>query len=307
MEYIKVSGSLSFSKVIAGFMHIAEREIPPEETLEFVEKCLEMGITTMDHADLYGEYDGSKYLRRSDKLFGDAVLRKKPSLREKMNIVTKCGVVWANKEKGTVRHYDLSKEHIKKSLETSLRNLSTDYLDLFLLHRPDFLADPAETAEAVFSLVQEGKIRNLGVSNFTPAQIDMMQSYLNIPIVTNQTRASVNVTDFLFDGTTEIALRRGMPLMAWGPLGGKKGVFFKDESEDSLRLKEVLVGMAEKYQVDEMEKIMYAWLYKHPANICVVCGTTKIERIKTAVDALKVNLSREDWYALLEASTGKPC
>lgn len=307
MDYVYVSESLTFSKVIAGFMHIAERVIPPDELLYFVESCIDMGITTMDHADIYGEYDGSNYARRSDKLFGDAVLRQKPSLRDKMSIVTKCGVVWPSKEKKTVRQYNLSKSHIKQSVEVSLRNLSTDYVDLLLLHRPDFLADPEETAQIVESLVNEGKVKNLGVSNFAPHQIEMMQSYLKIPIITNQIRASVNVPGFLFDGSVEMAQSRRMPIMAWGPLGGKKGSFFKDESEGGLKLKETLGRIAEKYGVAEIEEIMYAWLYKHPAKICVVTGTTRIERVKTAVRALKVELSRDDWYELLEVSTGSPC
>ncbi|MFD2214954.1 aldo/keto reductase [Metabacillus endolithicus] len=294
MEYIKLSEQVDLSKVVIGCMRIKDAGMEGEQLLQFVQECLDLGVTSFDHAPVYGGY-------ACEKIFGDSVLRKDPSLREKMKLITKTGIVLPGLKGNKVIYYESSKEQILKEVDESLIKLGTDYIDLLLVHRPDIIGNPAETADALDSLVKSGKVLNVGVSNFMPSQVSMLQSYLSTPLVTNQMELSVQGLDNFFNGVTDDALTRRMPLMAWSPLGG--GNVFKNDDGDTTRLRDVIGEIANAHQTS-MDVVMYAWLYKHPVEVAAITGTMNINRVKSAVDALDVSLSYDEWYQILAASRG---
>lgn len=294
MKTVKIEEAFEISQVAAGCMRAADAKMNEEELLRFVEECMELGVTTFDHAPVYGNYT-------CEKLFGDSVLRKKPEMRTKMQLVTKTGIVLAGKNGNQTIYYESTGNEIRKEMDASLKNLGTDYVDLLLVHRPDPLADPAETADALDTLVKEGKVRYIGVSNYMPSQIEMLQSYMKNKIVINQIELSVKATENFFNGVTDDALTRRMPLMAWSPLGG--GSVFQGMDDQSVRLRNVLGEIAESKNTS-MDAVMYAWLFAHPARIAAITGTMNIKRVKTAAEALELSLSYDEWYRILEASRG---
>ena len=218
-----------------------------------------------------------------------------------MELITKAGIVCPGHYGNKTIYYNSTKEEILKEMDESLEKLGTDHVDLLLIHRPDPLADPAETADALETVVKEGKALNVGVSNFMPSQIAMLQSYMSIPLVTNQMELSVKNTENFFNGVVDDALTRKMPLMAWSPLGG--GDVFKGTDEKFVRLRTVLTAVAEQHQTT-MDAVMYAWLFTHPAKIAALTGTMNADRIRTAVHASDIQLSYDEWYQILEASRG---
>ena len=294
MRKIKLSADLEVSQVVMGCMRIVDSKIREEDLLKNVEACLDMGVTSIDHAPVYGCYT-------CEKIFGDAVLRKRPELRSKMEIITKTGIVLPGREGNKTIYYKSTKEEILKEMDESLEKLGTDYVDLLLVHRPDPLADPQETADALETLVKQGKVRQVGVSNFMPSQMTMLQSRLSLPITTNQMELSVKNTDNFFNGVVDDAFTRKMPLMAWSPLGG--GSVFKGEDEQSVRLRAVLTEIAQDHGTT-MDAIMYAWLFVHPVQIAAITGTMNADRIRTAAEATEISLSYDEWYRILEASRG---
>lgn len=294
MKYLKFGKKLELSKVIAGCMRCKDSGIEGSALLRFVEECLELGVTTFDHAPVYGGY-------QCERMFGDGVLRANPGLRTRMQIVTKAGIVLPGAEGNKTIYYKSTKEKIIQEAEESLQKLGTDYLDLLLIHRPDPLADPGELAAALEQLVKEGKVLEVGVSNYMPFQIAALQSYLSIPLVTNQMELSVKNTENFFNGVTDDAFQRKMPLMAWSPLGG--GSIFTTKEQQGVRLRECLKQIAEEHQTG-IDSVMYAWLFAHPVRIAAITGTMNIDRIKTAAAALELSLSYDEWYLILEASRG---
>lgn len=240
MKKIKLSENLELSQVVMGCMRIADSNLTENELLNLVEKCLDMGVTSIDHAPVYGGYT-------CEKIFGDAVLRKRPELRDKMQIITKAGIVCPGHYGNKTIYYNSTKEEILKEMDESLEKLGTDHVDLLLIHRPDPLADPAETADALETVVKQGKALNVGVSNFMPSQLTMLQSYMDIPLVTNQMELSVKNTENFFNGVVDDAFTRRIPLMAWSPLGG--GDVFKSTDEKFVRLRTVLTKIAEEHKL----------------------------------------------------------
>ena len=293
MKKIKLSENLSLSQVVMGCMRIADSGLTEAELLRLVEECLDMGVTSIDHAPVYGGYT-------CEKIFGDAVLRKKPELREKMELITKAGIVCPGHYGNKTIYYNSTKEEILKEMDESLEKLGTDHVDLLLIHRPDPLAYLAETADALETVVKEGKALNVGVSNFMPSQIAMLQSYMSIPLVTNQMELSVKNTENFFNGVVDDALTRKMPLMAWSPLGGD---VFKGIDENLYVFVHNSTAVAEQYQTT-IDAVMYAWLFTHPAKIAALTGTMNADRIRTAVHASDIQLSYDEWYQILEASRG---
>ena len=251
-------------------------------------------MTSIDHAPVYGGYT-------CEKIFGDAVLRKRPELRDKMQLITKAGIVCPGHYGNKTIYYKSTKEEILKEMDESLEKLGTDHVDLLLIHRPDPLADPAETADALETVVKQGKALNVGVSNFLPSQMTMLQSYLNIPLVTNQMELSVKNTENFFNGVVDDAFTRRIPLMAWSPLGG--GDVFKSTDEKFVRLRTVLTAIAEEHKTT-IDAVIYAWLFVHPVRIAAITGTMNADRIQKAVDATELELSYDEWYQILEASRG---
>ena len=276
------------SDIVVGTMRwgIWDAKFTTADYQRMIEKSLELGFTTFDHADIYGDHT-------TEAEFG-AVLKAHPELREQMEIVTKCGIlrVCDNKPQHYIKAYDSSKEHILQSAEDSLRNLNTDYIDVLLIHRPDFLLNPDEVGEAFELLYRSGKVRSFGVSNFTKSQVEMLSE--SVPVGTHQLEISVKALQAFSDGTLDQCAKDGIVPMAWSPLGGGE-------------LPEALVAELKKW-ADEFgttpQVIALAWLMQHPAGILPVVGTTKEENLVKSKEALSIKLDRQQWYSIYQASTG---
>lgn len=282
-----------FSRLITGAWRWDSLTLDAIEAL--INTSLENGITTFDHADIYGNYS-------CEELFGKAIANRS-SLRSAIQLVTKCGIKLLSDKKPEykIKHYDTSKEHITQSVESSLRNLKTDYLDLLLLHRPDPLMNPSEVAESFGMLKQSGKVLFFGVSNFSTAQIELLQSNLNDPLVTNQIEISLFKHQLLFDGTVDTLMKNRISPMAWSPLGG--GKFFTD-SEQNKNIQLQLEQLTGKYNCS-VSQLLLAWLLKHPAGIFPILGTTNSYRLTEGAQAGQVKLDHQDWFAMLKLVTGK--
>ena len=213
MKQVCLTENFSLSQVIFGCMRIVQSGISQDELMKLVKKCLDLGVDSFDHAPVYGRYT-------CEKIFGDAVLRKDPALRSQMKIVTKTGIVIPGRKGNDRIYYDARRASILAEMDESLERLGTDHVDLLLVHRPDPLADPAETADALDTLVAQGKALHVGVSNYTPAQMDALKKHLKAPLVTNQLEFSVKAVDNFFNGVSDDLFARGMKPMAWSPLGG---------------------------------------------------------------------------------------
>lgn len=297
LKRIQIAEDLSFSQIIHGHWRLAEWNISSEELLHLVEQCIEAGITTFDHADIYGNY-------MCEEIFGQA-LALKPSLRKEIQIVTKCGIklVSENRPHHKIKSYDTSKEHIITSAENSLQKMNTDYLDVLLIHRPDPFMDPYETAEAFHQLKEQGKVRHFGVSNFTPRQMDMLQREFNGPLVTNQIELSVLHEQPFFDGTINYLQKENIKPMAWSPLAG--GKLFKGQDEKSLRTRSVLEKVAKETGAESIDEVAYTWLLAHPAQVMPIVGSGQMNRIQSALNAVNITLTREQWFDILQESMGK--
>ena len=294
MEYVSLTENLKFSRIIAGCMRTLDAGMDGEKLRSFVHGCMELGIDTFDHAPVYGA-------GKCEKIFGDEVLRKDPSLRDKMKIVTKAGIILPGQKGNSHIYYDSTKANLLAEMDASLERLGTDHVDLLLIHRPDVLSNPQETAEALTEIVKAGKALNVGVSNYEPAQLEALQKYLPVKIVANQMEFSVKATYNFFNGVVDNAQMNQTGLMAWSLLGG--GSVFKGEDEQSVRLREVIKEIAENHQVS-MDVVMYAFVLRHPAKIMPITGTMNLDRVQNAVDALKLLLTYDEWYAILAASRG---
>lgn len=293
MERVKLSDDLELSRIVYGTWRIGDDEdTSPAHVQAKIEACLEQGITTIDQADIYFNYG-------AEDLFGTC-LKAAPGLRDKIEIVTKCDIVapigrYSDKR---VKYYDTSYDHITSSVDQSLSLMRIDQIDLLLVHRPDPLMDHHDTARALEEVIANGKVKTVGVSNFRPHDWSLLQSAMTSPLVTNQIEISLTTNDVFTNGDLAFHQERGIPPMAWSPLGG--GSLFDGSNA---RLTSVLGAMAEKHSVDTAS-IAIAWLLKHPAKIIPVMGTNKLSRIATFGEATRVMLDREDWFELYEVANG---
>jgi predicted oxidoreductase len=288
---------MNVSKVIAGVMKWGSwgSKFDTDSYEQIIKESIAIGVTTFDHADIYGDYN-------TEEEFGN-VLRKEPSLRQQMQLITKCGIrrPCATRPQFKIKSYDTSFKHIIESVETSLENLGTDYIDALLIHRPDFIMNADEIASAIAQLKQQGKVLHFGVSNFTPSQVSLINSRVKVEI--NQIQASVTYLQPFTDGTLDQCQELGIIPMAWSPLGGGN-IFSVTDDERILRIIAVAEILSTKYNTTP-DVILLSWLIQHPAKIVPVLGTSKPDRIKTALNALEIKLEREEWYMLWRASTGK--
>jgi len=293
LEKVKANAS----SIIIGTMRLGiwGANYNTQQMHQFIEQCLALGICDFDLADIYGHYT-------TEADFG-LVLKDRSSLREKLFITTKCGIqlITENRPKHQIKSYNSTKSHILQSVETSLKNLHTEYIDVLLIHRPDFLMQPSEIAEAFLNLNTAGKVNAFGVSNFTASQFDLLNTFT--PLITNQLEISAFHLNAFNDGTLNQCLKLGITPTAWSPLGG--GAFFTDKNNEQVqRLKPVIKKLAEKYNCSN-DELLLAWLKKHSSGIVPVIGTSKIERVKAALKAQSINIAHEDWYKVWEASTGE--
>ena len=284
---------MTFSPIIIGTMRwgIWGANHSTKIAQKLIETCLSEGLYTFDHADIYGDYT-------TEKLFGDA-LSEMHIKREEIQLISKCGIEMPCKNRNyQIKSYNYSKEHIIKSVEKSLENLQTDYLDLLLLHRPSPLMNPREIAETFDELREQKKVRHFGVSNFTPSQFELINDAF--PLVTNQVEISINHTDAFYNGTLDQMLLKKLRPMAWSVMGN----YFTQPSAQNARIKKVLDELCTKYGAEE-NHILLAFLFLHPAQILPVIGTSKEQTIKDLKKSLDLKLDREDWFRLLEAVEGK--
>ncbi|MGH1465291.1 MAG: aldo/keto reductase [Cognatishimia sp.] len=293
MDRIKLSPSLEMSRIVYGMWRLGDdSDTSPTHVEAKIQTCLEQGITTFDQADIYGEYV-------AEAVLGGA-LKANPSLRNQMQIVTKCDIVapCGRYSDAKVKYYDTSRAHIEKSVDISLKDMAIDHIDLLLVHRPDPLMDHHETGAALDDLVASGKVGNIGVSNFRPWDWDLLQSAMKNKLVTNQIEISLAEIGPFTNGDLSFHQRQANPVMAWSPLGGG------DVIQNDGKLGTVLDEIATDHGVDR-GAVAVAFLLAHPAQILPVMGTNNLARIANISDALKVKLDRESWYRLYEAALGK--
>jgi predicted oxidoreductase len=283
---VPIAGCMRWGKWGANFTLTEYREI--------IDQCLENGITSFDHADIYGDYS-------TEAEFGE-VLKARPSIRGEVQLITKCGIQLKTnpRQEYLIKSYNTSKDHIIASVEYSLRCLATDYIDVLLIHRPDPLMNPIEVADAVDHLKRQGKILQFGVSNFLPHQTELLRKYIQVDY--NQLEISI-LNHFPFtNGVLDHCLLHQVTPMAWAPLGG--GIMNDDSHPRYRSIIATATELAEKYNTG-VNQVFIAYLLKHPSGIIPVLGTTKIERLQQAREAVNVLLSREDWFKLYVASTGE--
>lgn len=280
------------SELVAGTMNwgIWGRDLNSVQMSELIETYVQNGIAVFDHADIYGNHT-------TEAAFGEA-FKQSGVDREKVRFISKCGIKYPSENRNySLKHYDYTEEHIRFSVENSLRNLQTDYLDVLLLHRPSPLMDPREIAYAVKILQNQGKIKAVGVSNFTVSQMELMESQLKVEY--NQIQFSLTHHQAMLDGTLDFMRLHRIQPMAWNPLGS----VFKEQTAQTDRIMRVLLGLTQKYNV-EADVILLAWIRKHPAQIQPVLGTADIEKVKRITSHPIPDLEQEDWFALWEASLG---
>lgn len=269
----------------------------PQEINRRVQVCLELGITTIDTAEVYGLYEVERALGQA--------LALSPGLRDKLEIVTKAGIYVPCKyhpDRHTA-HYDASGPRMVKSLEKSLRLLGADHVELLLVHRPDWLSRADDTARGLNQLLREGKIRAAGVSNYSAAQFDLLNSLMERPLATNQVEFHLLHIDPIYDGTLTQCEKLGVAPMAWSPLAS--GRLFDPNHEAAGRIAKTAEEMAARYGGASLEQLAYAWILAHPSRPLPIIGTNRIERIRSAAAAVDIVLQREDWYALWEAAQGR--
>jgi predicted oxidoreductase len=257
-----------------------------------VEACLAQGITSFDQADIYGNYE-------SECLFGK-LLKEAPHLVDKIEIITKCDIklLTDKSPERTVKYYDTSAAHITQSVDNSLRLMNIDHIDMLLLHRPDPLMDHNETGSALDALIASGKIGSVGVSNFKPWDINLLQSAMSNLIVSNQIEISLLAHDAFTNGDIAFAQEKDIALMAWSPLAG--GDLF-NASNKPLLDKLTAIGARQGY---DASAVAIAWLLAHPAGIMPVMGTNNLDRITSLGDACKIEIDRETWFVLYEMTLG---
>ena len=279
------------SPVIAGTMNwgIWDKKLSTAEMDHLIHICIENKITTFDHADIYGDYT-------TESDFGKA-FKAGNTDRSQIQLISKCGIQHVKGRNNTIKHYDYSKDYIIWSVEKSLKNLQTDYLDVLLLHRPSPLMVADEIAEAVEKLKGEGKILDFGVSNFTAWQTELIRQKTEISY--NQIQFSATHFEAMLDGSLDYMQIHRIRPMSWNPLG----TVFREDIEQTRRLKKLLAQLVDKYHVGS-DTILLSWILKHPAKVLPVAGTVNIARIQALMKAVELPLEQEDWFAIWTESMG---
>ena len=283
----------TLSPIISGTMNwgVWDKSLTPKEMENMIQICIENKITTFDHADIYGSYT-------TEADFGKAFQASKIS-REKLQLITKCGIqMIAESRENKVKHYEYSKEYIIWSVEESLKKLKTDYVDVFLLHRPSPLMQADEIAEAVEKLKSEGKIIDFGLSNFTSSQTELIRQKTEVSF--NQVQFSATNFEPMVDGSFDYMQTHGIRPLSWNPLG----TVFREDTRKTRRLKKLLAELVKKYGFGS-DTLLLAWILKHPAKVIPIAGTVNIARIQSLVKAAELEMDKEDWFASWTESMGE--
>jgi len=282
----------TLSPIIAGAMNwgVWDKNLKTKEMENLIHICFENKISTFDHADIYGSYT-------TETQFGKALFNSKIN-REQVQLISKCGIQLVSEKRNTiVKHYNYSKEYILKSVDASLKNLKTDYLDVFLLHRPSPLMQADEIAEAVEKLKSQGKIIDFGVSNFTSSQTELIRQ--KTPISFNQIQFSATEFQPMVDGSLDYMQLHQIRPLSWNPLGS----VFRQDNMQTFRLRKLLASLVSKYEIGA-DSILLAWILKHPAQIIPIAGTVNVARIQNLLKASQLVLDNEDWFAIWTESMG---
>ena len=294
-ERLQLSETIDFSRTISGMWKVIQWNKSKQELLAFIEGCIDLGVTTFDHADIYGSY-------RAQQFFAET-LDLKPSLRDQIQLISKVGIKSLSdyRPNHLIKSYDSSKVHVLASVDHNLKALNTDYLDILLIHRPDYLMNADELAETLQNLYDSGRIKSIGVSNFSSKQIELLQSRLSLPIMTNQIELSLTQTKYIDNDHHFLLQQHSISAMAWSPLA--HGRIFNSSEYETLynELKQVAWELG-----TEADSLALAWIMKLPILVMPVVGTSRLEGIKAAVKAESINMSHEQWYRLLQAAKGKP-
>lgn len=282
-----------FSRIIQGCMTWGKwgKQLDEDQMIGLMKYCIQQGITTFDHADIYGDYS-------TEEDFGNAFAKANID-RSTIQLISKCGIQYREnaRPENKVKHYEYTAKYIIWSAERSLRLLQTEYLDLLLIHRPSPLMEADEVQKAVEQLKREGKIKAFGVSNFTPIQTDLISTKSEVSV--NQVEFSLTQHNAMHNGSLDHMQIHKITPMSWSPLGG----VFREDTEQTRRIKKVLTSLTEKYSATE-DQLLLAWILKHPSGVHPVIGTTSEGRIANAVKATTIELELQDWFELLVASQG---
>ena len=266
------------------------KKLQKNQITDLMQHCIEQQITTFDHADIYGDYS-------TEADFGQA-FAENDIKRDQIQLISKCGIQLLSKNRNnSVKHYNYNTDYIIKSAENSLRNLKTDYLDLFLIHRPSPLMQPDEIAEAVSDLKKRGLIKAFGVSNFTPSQVELVSKSVDVSV--NQIEFSLTQHTAMHNGSLDHMMKNNIIPMAWSPLGN----VFREDTEQTRRIHKQIGKLLGKYNTTE-DQLLLAWTLKHPSQIHPVIGTTTKQRITDAAKAVQIELELEDWFKILVACQG---
>lgn len=283
---------VKYSSIIQGCMGwgVWGSDLSEKEMIHRINHCVENGITSFDHADIYGDYT-------TEASFGKAFSASGVS-REDIQVISKCGIQYVGESRDNeIKHYQYDAEYIVWSAEKSISDLRSDYLDLLLLHRPSPLMQPGEIAKAVDKLMSEGKIRSFGLSNFTPSQTALITSKSEVSA--NQIEFSITAFDSMWNGSLDDMMLNNITPMCWSPLGS----VFKEDTEQTKRIHKILDELKIKYNATK-DQLLLAWILKHPSGIHPVIGTATPERITNASETTSIDLSEIDWFRLLIASQG---
>lgn len=294
---VELNPALSLSRLVYGAWRLADdNDTSLSHVRAKIDACLEQGMSSFDHADIYGDY-------RCEALFGKA-LAQMPEARSQMQLVTKCDIMLLSEQypERRVKYYNTSPAHIEYSVNNSLERLQTDYLDMLLLHRPDPFMDAEPTGRMLDSLIDSGKVLAVGVSNFKPWDWDLLQSAMQHPLLTNQVEMSLLQRDTFVDGTVAQLQRLKCRPMAWSPLAG--GRLVSDDEEAMTRLRPLLERIAQNHNCG-IDHVAIAWLLAHPAGILPIVGTNNLQRIQDSYKALDVEMDRQTWYELWTAAAGQ--
>lgn len=302
MKSIRLGNSeLVSSRLVYGCMRICgdHSHGDLEKGTKAIRTAIDAGYTNFDHADIYAS-------GQSEKLFSQ-VLRSSPGIREKLLVTGKCGIRSAGDPgEGDPKRYDFSRQYLLDSVDGILQRLGIEYLDLLLLHRPDYLFAGEDIARTFELLEQSGKVRHFGVSNFSPSQLSMLQSFCLMPLLANQVEINIDNIAALTNGTLDQCQELNISPMAWCPLGGVAYPAWGQtlDTKQTGRIQQELAIQSETYGVEAWVVIL-AWLLRHPAGILPIIGSTRPERIKAAVQAVNINYRPEDWYRILQARNGE--
>ena len=298
MQRVKIAPhGPEFSRLVYGTWRILSTKPTVQEINRRLQTCLELGITTIDTAEIYGTYQVEEQL--------GAALALSPGLRNKLELVSKAGIYVPctyHPDRRTA-HYNATGPRLIKSLDKSLRLLGTDHLELFLVHRPDWLTRADDTAAGLNELLRSGKIRSAGVSNYSVSQFELLNTHMDQPLVTNQIEFHLLHTEPIHDGTMNQREKANILPMAWSPLAG--GKLFDAANPAAQRLAQAAASMSVRYDGATLEQLAYAWILAHPSQPLPVLGTNKEERLHAALKACDIQLERQDWYALWEAAQGR--